>query len=384
MKYLTTILIHLITSYRYAFICSEVDAFSLGMNVNNVNLNKKYKRNKNDRKKKQRKSNKSTVDAMALKIGLNVVPASHYSSNIKNNTTARLEHGNTNKTKKKKTKAPIIILWGRKAKEFFWKKDPNSLKKKFICETGRQLTMKQITNDQNFPLFQIENVLDHATLDRAQSLLADRNVMKYAEELEQHELVDGKVKALRRSFVSQLSYQNDDISRQILDLVMTNLPINLVEGTKQNESKDNDLESDHPHPYEDGSIVYYRATGNDFYDTHHDSYDPNEPPRTHQRAYTILLYLRVPLGSPTNGGTEFPRLTLSSSSNKAVVVKPIAGDALLWPNFNIEGNPCMQSVHRALPMQTANNKYHKHQDDSNDHDEMSKIVINLWFEGRMS
>jgi hypothetical protein len=152
------------------------------------------------------------------------------------------------------------------------------------------------------------------------------------------------------------------------------------------------------HPYEDGSVVYYRRTEGDFYDEHHDSYSPGETPRDRQRAYTILVYLRTPPGPPSVGGTEFTRLTFSDDienvacaasrkdGTRGLIVKPSAGDALVWPNFDRDGNPYKDSVHRALPITTLpaarkKSKGSVAQIGKTEEDGIGKVVVNLWFEG---
>jgi hypothetical protein len=61
---------------------------------------------------------------------------------------------------------------------------------------------------------------------------------------------------------------------------------------------------------------------------------------------------------------------------QGLVVKPQAGDALVWPNFDREGNPYMGSIHSALPLgETGQNII------NNNDAGIGKIVINLWFEG---
>ena len=82
--------------------------------------------------------------------------------------------------------------------------------------------------------------------------------------------------------------------------------------------------------------------------------------RAQQRAYTVLVYLKSPDGPSHCGGTEFTRLTglgqpgrgggeeegaggaeregrKHKEARKGLVVKPRAGDALIWPNFDIDG-----------------------------------------------
>ena len=61
-----------------------------------------------------------------------------------------------------------------------------------------------------------------------------------------------------------------------------------------------------------------------------------------QRAFTVLVYLVSPAdelgtdllaGSPCGGGTEFPNL-LGKEGGAPLVLRPAAGDAIVWPNFD--------------------------------------------------
>ena len=324
------------------------------------------------KKRRAKTSNKSAVDAIALKIGLNVVVPKLEAVDAEQDTSIHIKKMRHEEIVKR---GPPSIVWGKKARRFFW--GSNSRIAKHLSSTGRQLNVERIYNDQEFPLYQIHKILPRQSLEQAVSSLMDDEKIYSAEELEQHEWVRGKPRALRRSLVSQLNYSsNDNNSREIMDLILAGLPADLVEGT-------NAPFNEHPHPYEDGSIVYYRANGNDFYHAHHDSYDPDYPQdvRKHQRAYTILLYLRVPHGSERVGGTEFPKLSNGSISD-VLVVKPKAGDAIVWPNFNQDGKPYLDSIHGALPIVAEKNRSISRSDGCNkNEDEVGKIVINLWFEG---
>jgi len=417
-----------------------VTALSMHMNTSSGRTKKgDVRKKKNPTGSNKFRPQKSDANAMALKLGLKLVPASTSSTKsmsdvskvqssedrsekIGNNTQDKqiIQGGGNIKKKKKKKRAkkrsslPPPISWGMNAKNFFWGKSDadnshheqqhqlkNAQNLQYTSsEGGRQLKVELISNDQGFPLYQIHNVLPRQSLNRAISLLIDNDIKSYAEELEQHELVKGKPHALRRSLVSQLRYSCDDnYSHELMDLILAGLPINLVKGMHEDTDKDKSSVN-HPHPYEDGSVVYYRATGNDFYNTHHDSYDPEEPPRRHQRAYTILLYLRAPDGSLKVGGTEFPRLTKrgrlyskesdagNADSNEVIVVKPRAGDAICWPNFDLAGKPYMDSIHKALPIpkerkgQVGSNQGSGEIYSTGHHKtDLSKIVVNLWFEG---
>ena len=337
---------------------------------------------------------KNSVDDIALKLGLNVVPKKQKLE--RNDKLDEATHGGgksdssgmTRRKKEAKKKLPNkvpTIKWDKNVHNFFW--GDTSLLPDSSFE-GQQT--EWIENEEDFPLYLIRNVLPSESVNRVMSLLMDDRIISNAEEMEQHELVNGKPQALRRSLVSRLVYNNDRTkskvdadggstnpdSIEILDMISSRLPTGLVGEVQRNGA----------HPYEDGSVVYYRANGEDFYNTHHDSYDPEEPPRERQRAYTILVYLLSPPGDPLLGGTEFPFLTPKHSpgnlSNgqktepkRGLMCKPRAGDALIWPNFDRDGKPCMDSIHRALS--------YKDKNESNNNSRIGKIVINMWFEGKL-
>jgi hypothetical protein len=268
----------------------------------------------------------SAADAMALKIGLQLVP--------KKAAPAPAREGNMRKPKQQLKGLPIIS-WSPAMDHFFW---GNPLMKQHI-----------VPNDQSFPLIHLRDVMTTTTTTTPpgvsiRSLMHQTN--SSAEELEQHELIQGTVHTLRRSLVSQLQ------SGPLVNAILEQLPT--------------ELSSCDDHVYEDGSIVSYRS--GDFYDEHHDSYTPGEPLRQKQRAYTILLYMVSPPGPPRVGGTEFTQLT-NGGHNQPLVVKPRAGDALVWPNFDRQGLPYMDSLHRALPVE------------SNNGGRVEKVVINMWFQG---
>jgi hypothetical protein len=183
-----------------------------------------------------------------------------------------------------------------------------------------------------------------------------------------------------------------DPKGELLDVILSNLPVELVGG------HGGDVDGlRHYHPYEDGSVVYYRKAEGDFYDEHHDSFSPGETPRDRQRAYTILIYLRTPPGPPSIGGTEFTRLTLTDDNEnvgcverrkdgRGLFVKPRAGDALVWPNFDRDGKPYMDSVHRAVPVAALPTSRKEArgsgaQVGNAEEDRIGKVVVNLWFEG---
>jgi hypothetical protein len=289
----------------------------------------------------------SAAAEMALKIGLNVAP--------KDGTDkSDLNEGKKKKGERKVKHAAPVISWGSGMERFFWGEHEHFSEAIIITpsrghstrtrtrtrSSTNKMTMHQISNKESFPLVLLRGALSADSLARALSLTADGNsVVSDVEEIEQHELLaGGKVRALRRSLVSQL-----DPKGELLEKILSNLPVALI-----GEELSEDV---HHHPYEDGSVVYYRRTEGDFYDEHHDSYSPDEIPRDRQRAYTILIYLRTPPGPPSEGGTEFTRLTLSDDNEnvatcaasrkdgtRGLIVKPSAGDALVWPNFDRDGN----------------------------------------------
>jgi hypothetical protein len=326
----------------------------------------------------------SSATEMAQKIGLNLAPKGSTSKN------------DINEGKKKKGRKVVVkdtdhavpvIFWGSSMERFFWGDSSAAIPSGDLRSTTN-MTMHQIRNKESFPLVHLRGALSAESLAWALSLTADGNSgISDAEEIEQHELLaGGRVRALRRSLVSQL-----DSKGELLDGILSNLPLALVEG------QGNDSEDIHDHPYEDGSVVYYRRTEGDFYEEHHDSYSPGEVPRDRQRAYTILIYLRTPPGPPSVGGTEFTRLTLADDNEnvacvargkngRGLLVKPSAGDALVWPNFDRDGKPYKESVHRALPVTDLPTAHKERmssaaQMSNTKEDGIGKVVLNLWFEG---
>jgi hypothetical protein len=320
----------------------------------------------------------SAAAKMALKIGLNVAP---------NDSTKKsdMSEGKKRNGGRKNHAAPIIS-WGSGMEQFFWAE--SIIPSKGYHSTAN-MTMHQIDNKESFPLVHLSGALSAESLAWALSLTADgTSVVSDAEEIEQHELLaGGKVRALRRSLVSQLNPKGE-----LFDGILSNLPAALV------GEHGGDSEGMEDHPYEDGSVVYYRRTGCDFYDAHHDSYSPGETPRDRQRAYTILIYLRTPPGPPSVGGTEFTRLTIIDANEnvacaasrkdgtRVLIVKPRAGDALIRPNFDRDGNPYEDSVHRALPVATLPTARKKSRGSTaqigkTEDDGIDKVVVNLWFEG---
>jgi hypothetical protein len=306
----------------------------------------------------------SAASEMALKIGLNIAPK----GSTNKNDMGKKKKGHKATAVKDQHVVPVIS-WGSAMERFFWGEKSSDA----TPSPGGSTTMHQINNKESFPLILLRGALSAESLASALSLTADDD----AEEIEQHELlVGGKVRALRRSLVSQL-----DPNGELLDEFLSNLPVALGE--------------DH-HPYEDGSVVYYRTQEGDFYDEHHDSFCSGETPRDRQRAYTILIYLRTPPGPPSVGGTEFTRLTSltddddtenvawcaveSRKDGRGLLVKPSTGDALVWPNFDRDGNPYMDSVHRALPVAALTTTARKKSSGSEE-DGIGKVVVNLWFEG---
>jgi len=244
--------------------------------------------------------------------------------------------------------------------------------------------IQRIENDQSFPLLILPGILSPELVEKALSIIdteeetTNNNNYGYYEEMEQHELKSGKVRALRRSLVSQLDPNSGNSA--LWTLLQSNLPDLLFSCPEH-------------HPFEDASVVSYRYQ-QDFYEEHHDSYDPSETKlRSRQRAYTVLVYLQTPPGPPTNGGTAFPKLTQQQqqsttdrSSNwvskdtvkkrfDGVIVKPQPGDILMWPNFDRHGMPDPNSIHCALPVQEEEGIQTKTSQD------IGKTVINLWWEG---
>ena len=333
------------------------------------------------------------AEELALKIGLNIAPKG---STNKNDVNQAKKKRKEKKVKGKGTGHAVpFISWGCNMERFFWPSE-NPKAEALPSDRGSttKMTMHHITNKESFPLVLLNGLLSAESLAWALSLTTDdisansNSVVSDAEEMEQHELIGGRVRTLRRSLVSQL-----DPKGELLDGILSNLPVELVGG---HEGDADGLR--HHHPYEDGSVVYYRKAEGDFYDEHHDSFYPGETPRDRQRAYTILIYLRTPPGPPSIGGTEFTRLTLTDDienvgcaerrkDGRGLVVKPRAGDALVWPNFDRDGKPYKDSVHRALPVVAVptarkEGRGSSAQAGSAEKDSrIGKVVVNLWFEG---
>jgi hypothetical protein len=319
---------------------------------------------------------------MALKIGLNIAPTGTGSTN----------KNEMNEGKKKKIP---VISWTSGMERFFWGDDAFPADRHSNSTTKMAMHRINIQNKESFPLVLLRGILSAESLAWALSLTTD-SVVSDAEEMEQHERIGGRVRTLRRSLVSQL-----DPKGELLDGILSNLPVELVEGHRGNSnsnSNSKELDKNSHHPYEDGSVVYYRKKEDDFYDEHHDSYSPGEKPRDRQRAYTILIYLRTPPGPPSIGGTEFTRLTLTDDNEnvncaerrklgRGLLVKPSAGDALVWPNFDRDGLPYKDSVHRALPVATLPTARKESsgaaavQVGNTEVDGIGKVVVNVWFEG---
>ena len=349
---------------------------------------------------------RQNANEMALKIGLNVVPPRRKESNKSKNTNEnKSDGGSTQKKMKKERKskyaAPPRITWGSDMERFFWptrstlreSSKEKSDTKGFILEDSRISTntpmYHRIPNKESFPLIHIPGALSVEALAWVLTM-ATCDSLSDMEELEQHDWIDKskEVHTLRRSLVSQLSKGGN-----LLDGILSKLPVELVGDQQQQQ-----------HPYEDGSLVYYR-TGLDFYDEHHDSYDPGDGTlRSRQRAFTILLYLRTPSGPLSAGGTEFTRLTPllttedgetccivegNTDGSRGLIVRPSAGDALIWPNFDRDGAPYQDSLHRALPVPVdvvaATGRKGSDTRISSATNEkgprIEKMVINLWFEG---
>lgn len=171
-----------------------------------------------------------------------------------------------------------------------------------------------------------------------------------------HELVGGEPCTLRRSLVKRLKYnQNElestkhDTSREILDMVVSWLPPDLVRKgmMRANPNKLN-------HSYEDGPIVYYRSAESDFY------------------------YHALPSPAYSSTENDSSKKWYKLETETGIGGQPQAGDALVWPNFDRDGNPYMGSIHSALPLGKTG------QNIMNDNDAgIGKIVINLWFVRRL-
>ena len=388
--------------------------------------------------------------------------ANEQTTSNRNRKKKKKPHDNKRRAQQQRTSAVPNITWGRNAKQFFWGSsgsgnddgyntiEPNEPQQR-VTATTKPPNRLLIPNEQGFPLYLLPSVLSPSTVEQTLSLLTDEATLRsdFAEEMEQHELVTvgdraggkggkDKVRTLRRSLVARLpcpslesrpgmnegrrkgerrrrrgeggAHSDGTPIRthlQLLDAILSRLPTALTEGitttTTQHQHQHQHQNEAHPHPYEDGSVVYYRTTTDDFYNAHHDSYDATDPspPRKRQRAYTVLLYLRSPLGSVERaaGGTFFPRLAAcrcpdgaeggypvvggGAADDVGLVVKPRPGDALVWPNFDRGGVPYADSVHGALPLGTSSMLARGATTmGGGDGAGMGKIVVNLWFEGR--
>lgn len=103
-----------------------------------------------------------------------------------------------------------------------------------------------------------------------------------------------------------------------------------------------------------------------------------DPTDVTHRAFTVLVYLVSPEGmgmgeregdagdhDAESGGTRFP-LLLDGEGGSPITLRPAAGDALVWPNFDRNGGYSRAPLHEALALGAG----------------QRKVVANMWFEGR--
>ena len=342
---------------------------------------------KENHQKRSKSKSATNANDMALKIGLTVVaptakPTKEHISDNGRVTKAKTKKKQKTKGPKDNTTTPMTIAWGPSLENLFWPPQSDQ------TSNDNNSQLRRIPNRENFPLIHVPEILSGKSL--ALALAMTKGDSRDLEEMEQHEkLQRGMVHTLRRSLVSQLT--NNDL---LLEEVLGRVPMEIIDDQKN-------------HPFEDGSVVYYRP--GDFYEEHHDSCDYNtaagkiitvahvHQSRKRQRAFTVLLYLKTPTGDSRIGGTEFTRLTplyntiketkhrddknqtSDHKSNTGLIIKPKAGDALIWPNFDRRGNPCIESLHRALPIGDTGAKHESASGGGSD--KIEKIVVNLWFEG---
>ena len=93
-----------------------------------------------------------------------------------------------------------------------------------------------------------------------------------------------------------------------------------------------------------------------------------DPTDVTHRAFTVLVYLVSPEGDEGDagsGGTRF-LLLLDGERGSPITLRPAAGDALVWPNFDRDGGYSRAPLHEALALGVG----------------QRKVVANMWFEGR--
>ena len=249
-------------------------------------------------------------------------------------------------TRRRKPQAEPTIRWQEGTRSFFFSGG-------FEKAGG-----EAVLNAEGFPLLLFRGLLGNQALARACDLAAELHGA--GQVIKQHELKAGKPRTIRRSLVHRLqpgasqpaAHAARSASSMLLDLILETLPQAL-----QDSGSGEKVRVGRGHEFEDASLVFYRKGSRDFYEEHHDSWTAGDPPRARQRAFTVLVYLRSPEGPLRCGATEFTRLTRllpgssaggGGSRTPGLVVKPAAGDALMWPNFDDDGKRWELALHRAL------------------------------------
>lgn len=98
------------------------------------------------------------------------------------------------------------------------------------------------------------------------------------------------------------------------------------------------------------SVYVTRYRAGEYYKAHHDAYEGFDG----DRLYTVLIYLND-LREEDGGGTIFEKLNIG--------VRPKCGRAVIWTNTNPDGSHHAETMHEALPVKGAAEKW----------------VIQLWF-----
>ena len=268
---------------------------------------------------------------------------------------------------------PPSITWGNALGDYLWEHEA------------------RVYNEENWPVLLFKGLLHREALSEAQACVSSLVSTGAAQSIEQN---DGST-AIRRSRVVNLSpggvpgryygsgsyeqpFKNDherSSAENLRETILACLPAPLQAALEEGGSA---------HVFEDSSLVLYDKPA-DFYAEHHDSWWPGSPQHTVQRSFTILAYLLSPtdaavddLGTESrtapaseSGGTEFTNL--KGADGQPLVLRPPAGDVIMWPNFDRDGNWSSLAYHRAVAVA----KKHFKEGSSLP----PKAVVNVWFEG---
>jgi hypothetical protein len=262
---------------------------------------------------------------------------------------------------------PPSIVWDDEVAEYLWSHET------------------RVSNAENWPVLHFEKMLHGQTLQEARDCVTFLAQSSAALSIEQNE---GSA-AIRRSRVVNLSpggvpgrnyfsgasvqpFVSDHeraATEKLRELVLRSLPLPLQAALDGSA-----------HACEDCSLVLYDQPA-DFFAEHHDSWWPGSPAHAVQRSFTILVYLFSPThnlqeGAAKNkvtegGGTEFTNLRTTDGS--PLVLRPPAGDVIMWPNFDRNGNWSSLAFHRAVAVAK------RHFDEASGLP--PKAVVNLWFKG---